>query len=108
MVRRSIVYKTDAGIEPYTQYVGSLKDREGAAKIRARVLRSEFGNMGDHQSVGRGVIELRIHFGPGYRIYIGLYGQELMVLLGAGDKSSQDKDIRKSMRYWEDYRRLNP
>ena len=107
MTKRSIIYKTDTGIEPYTQYVDSLKDREGAAKIRARVMRAEFGNLGDHRSVGQGVIELRIHFGPGYRIYIGLHGQELIVLLGAGDKSSQDKDIRKMMRYWEDYRRQN-
>jgi len=73
--------------------------------MRARVTRAELGNLGDHRSVGQGVVELRIHYGPGYRIYVGLRGQELMVLLGAGDKSSQDKDIQKMMLYWEDYRR---
>ena len=105
MIRRSIIYKTSTGIEPYSQYIDSLKDRDGAAKIRARVLRAEFGNLGDHRSVGFGVIEMRIHFGPGYRIYIGLHGQVLIVLLGAGDKCGQDKDIRKTIRYWDDYRR---
>ena len=105
MNRQSIIYKTETGAEPYTEYVDFLKDREGAAKIRARVTRAELGNMGDHRSVGKGVIELRIHSGPGYRVYTGLHGNELIVLLSAGDKSTQDKDIRKAMHYWEDYRR---
>ena len=105
MHRRSIIYKTETGIEPYSEYVDSLRDREGAAKIRTRITRAELGNLGDHRSVGHGVIELRIHHGPGYRVYIGLHGMELIVLLCAGDKSSQGKDIRKTMRYWEDYRR---
>ena len=82
----------------------SLKDREGAAKIRVRVTRAELGNLGDHRSVGLGVMELKIHYGPGYRIYIGLHGRELLVLLGAGDKSNQDKGIKKARQYWEDYR----
>lgn len=105
MRKRSIIYKTAKGSEPYVEYVDSLRDREGAAKIRARVTRTEFGNLGDHRSVGQGVIELRIHFGPGYRVYAGLQGKELIILLCAGDKSSQDKDIQKALDYWSDYRR---
>jgi len=54
------------------KYVDFLKDREGAAKIRARITRAELGNLGDHRSVSQGVIELRIDFGPGYRVYVGL------------------------------------
>lgn len=81
----------------------SLKDREGAAKIKARVTRAELGNIGDHRSVGRGVIELRIHFGPDYRIYIGLYGQKIIVLLCAGNKGSQAKDIKTAASYWNAY-----
>ena len=103
--KRSIIYKTVKGNEPYVEYVDSLKDRAGAARIRARVTRAELGNLGDHKSVGEGVVELRIHFGPGYRIYIGLHGNELIVLLCAGDKSGQDSDIRKAIDYWDDYRR---
>ncbi|MDO8805659.1 MAG: type II toxin-antitoxin system RelE/ParE family toxin [Elusimicrobiota bacterium] len=105
MRKRSIIYKTAKGNEPYVEYVDSLKDREGAAKIRARVTRAELGNLGDHRSVGQGVVELRIHFGPGYRVYTGLQGKELIILLCAGDKGSQDKDIQKAMDYWSDYRR---
>ena len=103
--KRSIIYKSAKGSEPYVKYVDSLKDREGAAKIRARVTQAELGNLGDWGSVGQGVIELRIHFGPGYRVYVGLQGKELIVLLCAGDKGSQDKDIQKAMDYWNDYRR---
>ena len=108
MNKQSIIYKTHTGVEPYAEYVDSLKDREGAAKIRARVTRAEFGNLGDHRSIGHGIVELRIHYGPGYRIYVGLHGQELIVLLVAGDKRSQDKDIRNATRHWADFRRQKP
>ncbi len=102
---RSIIYKTASGREPYKEYVDSLRDRRGAAKIRARVLRAEMGNLGDHRSVGHGVVELKIDFGPGYRVYIGLQGRELIILLCAGDKGSQQRDIAKAISYWEDYGR---
>ena len=105
MVRKSFVYKTQVGIEPYAEYVDYLKDREGAAKIRARVTRAELGNLGDHHSVGQGVIELRVHYGPGYRVYIGLHGKEMIILLCAGDKGSQNMDIRRARNYWADYTR---
>ena len=105
MQRRSLIYKTEAGTEPYAAFVDSLKDRKGAARIRARVTRAELGNLGDHRSVGQGIVELRIHCGPGYRVYVGLQGTGLMVLLCAGDKHSQREDIRKAIDYWQDYRR---
>ena len=68
----------------------------------ARVNRAKLGNLGDYRSVGAGVIELRIHFGPGYRVYAGLQGEDLIVLLCAGDKSSQDNDVANAINYWED------
>lgn len=105
MSKQALIYKTAKGNEPYTDYVDSLRDREGAAKIRARVVRAELGNLGDHRSVGQGVIELKINFGPGYRVYAGLHGNELIILLCAGDKSSQNKDILHALDYWSDYRR---
>lgn len=105
MQKRSLIYKTAAGKEPYSEYVDSLKDRRGAAKIRLRVTRAEMGNLGNHRSVGQGVVELKIDFGPGYRVYIGLEGNEVIVLLGAGDKGTQEKDIAKAKSYWEEYRR---
>lgn len=105
MLRRSFIYKTASGRESYKDYLDSLKDRWGAAKIRARVLRAEMGNLGSHRSVGHGVVEMKINFGPGYRVYVGLQGQELMVLLCAGNKGSQQRDIAKAISYWNDYRR---
>ena len=105
MIRRSVIYKTATGAEPYADYVDTLKDYAGAAKIRARVTRAKLGNLGAHHGVGEGVIELKIDFGPGYRIYVGLYGEELIILLCAGDKSSQDRDILTARDHWKDYRR---
>ena len=105
MLRHSIHYRTATGAAPHTEYVNSLKDRAGASKIRARVTRARLGNLGDHRGVGEGVVELRIDFGPGYRVYVGLHGETAIILLCAGDKSSQDRDIRLAQDYWSDYRR---
>lgn len=102
---KDIVYKTEAGVEAYTEYVNSLKDRSAASKIRVRITRAKHGNLGDHKSIGHGVMELRINYGPGYRVYVGLHGSELIVLLCAGDKSTQAKDIKKAIGYWADYKR---
>ena len=63
----------------------------------------EDGNFGDHHSLGDGVSELRINFGPGYRVYYGLDGKVMVLLLFAGDKGSQDKDVKKAKIYWLDY-----
>lgn len=101
MHKRAIIYRTEAGVEAYAGYVDSLRDRAGAAKIRVCVTRAELGNLGDHKNIGHGMIELRIHYGPGYRVYIGLHGQELIILLCAGDKSSQARDIQKAKDYPE-------
>ena len=100
----SVIYRTPGGEEPYSEYVDSLRDREGAARIRVRVTRAEMGNLGDHRNIGHGIIELRVHYGPGYRIYAGLHGLELIVLLCAGAKSSQREDIRRALEYWVDYK----
>jgi len=105
MRKISVVYRTAAGAEPYADYVDSLRDRAGAAKIRVRVTRAEQGNLGDHRSIGHGVIELRIDYGPGYRVYVGLHGLELIVLLCAGDKGAQRQDVRRAMAFWADYKR---
>jgi len=82
-----------------------MRDRQAAAKIKARVTRAEMGNLGKHRSVGQGVIELKIDFGPGFRVYAVLRGDEVIVLLCAGEKHTQAKDIAKAHEYWEDYRR---
>jgi putative addiction module killer protein len=73
------------------------------ARIQARVLRFEMGNLGDHKQLGDGVWEARLAFGPGYRIYFGKSGRELVLLLLGGDKGSQGKDIRRAKESWARY-----
>ncbi|MDT8287167.1 MAG: type II toxin-antitoxin system RelE/ParE family toxin [Elusimicrobiales bacterium] len=105
MTRDVTVYRSDTGREPFSEYVDALRDRVAVSRIRLRVTRAKLGNFGDHRTVGRGVIELRIDHGPGYRIYVGLHGDEVIVLLCAGSKSSQRSDIVKAWGYWEDFKR---
>jgi putative addiction module killer protein len=73
------------------------------AKIEARFLIVERGSFGDHEPIGDGIWEMRYHFGPGYRVYFALSGKSIILLLCAGPKSSQKKDIKKAKEYWQDY-----
>ena len=73
------------------------------ARIQARVLRFELGNLGDHKSVGEGVWEARVMFGPGYRIYFGKDGAQLLLLLLGGDKSTQSADVARAQDSWKAY-----
>ena len=77
-----------------------LRDKAAEARIRLRLRRVEAGNLGDCVPVGDGVMELRIHVGAGYRVYIGRHGKTLVVLLCGGDKSSQAADIRRARDFW--------
>jgi len=88
-------------------WLKSLKDAKGRTAIRAKVARARLGNLGDCQPVGDGVQEMRIHYGPGYRIYFGWDGAALVILLCGGDKAGQERDIAKAKRYWLDYRSRN-
>lgn len=74
--------------------VEKTRDREGQRRITDRIERISSGNYGDARSVGGGVSELRIHYGPGYRIYFTRRGEFIVVLLAGGDKNSQQRDIR--------------
>lgn len=99
------IYQTPSGREPFTEWLESLRDGLGRSAILARVARARLGNLGDHKSVGQGVIEMRVKVGPGYRVYLGLHGQELIVLLCGGDKGSQSRDIPLAQEYWSEWRR---
>jgi putative addiction module killer protein len=78
----------------YASWFAALRDRTAKVRIDIRIRRLSLGNFGDTRPVGEGVIELRIHYGPGYRIYLKKQGDALVILLAGGDKSSQDNDIR--------------
>lgn len=79
--------------EVFDAWFESLKDKQTARRIQARIDRAEEGNFGDHKAVGEGVSEMRIHHGPGFRVYFTQRGFEIVILLAGGDKSSQSKDI---------------
>lgn len=80
--------------EVYRDWIDSLKDRAGRARIQVRVDRLVHGNPGQHRKLAGGIFELKIDFGPGYRVYYTERAGELIVLLAGGDKSTQQQDIR--------------
>jgi putative addiction module killer protein len=87
----------------FSKWIDSNKDKRAAAIIRARLNRIRLGNFGDSKSVGGGVEELRIDFGPGYRVYFGRDGKSVVILLCGGSKQTQSKDIHAAQVLWKDY-----
>lgn len=98
------VYETSDGKQPFNEWFDSLNDKRTVSTITKRLERVGLGNLGDVRSVGKGVYELKIDYGAGYRIYFGQIGNTLIILLCAGAKSTQDRDIVEAQEYWEDYR----
>ena len=82
---------------PFLQWLDDLRDIQARARVQARIERLAAGNPGDVEPVGEGVSELRINYGPGYRVYFKQRGQELIILLAGGDKSTQAKDIKAAL-----------
>lgn len=103
--RQLEIYLTEDGRAPFSEWVDTLRDEKAQAKIRVRLDRVRLGNLGDWAAVGEGVGELRIHYGPGYRVYFGQVGSTLVLLLCGGDESTQAQDIRTAQTYWRDYQR---
>lgn len=96
-------YRTAGGRELFTDWLSGLRDRQARARILARLERLELGNFGDCKPVAAGVSELRIDWGPGYRVYFGRDGQAVVILLCGGDKRKQHTDIRKAVELWQEY-----
>jgi putative addiction module killer protein len=84
--------------EVYVKWLDGLRDIRARARVLARVERLAAGNPGDAEPVAEGVSELRINYGPGYRVYYKQQGRELVILLAGGDKSSQPRDIQSALR----------
>lgn len=95
-------YLTERGESPYRSWLNTL-DLTTKARVQARVLRFELGNLGDYKAVGAGVYEARLDFGPGYRLYFGLSGRTLVLLLCGGTKRTQRRDIQQAQIWWLNY-----
>lgn len=101
---KTVLFYQDAqGREPYTEWFRRLRDPQGKARIEIRLRRLATGLHGDYAPVGEGVKELRMFFGPGYRIYFGEEADNVVVLLCGGDKSTQEQDIQTAKAYWKEY-----
>ncbi len=101
--KQVIVFADRNGYEPFTAWLEALRDLKGKQRIQARLRRLEQGLYGDCESIGDGVSELRMFFGPGYRVYFGEHANCIVVLLCGGDKSTQNKDIKQAKTYWKEY-----
>ncbi|MCD4814399.1 type II toxin-antitoxin system RelE/ParE family toxin [bacterium] len=104
-IRVILQFETSEGKCPFRKWLLSLHDEKVRAQVRARLDRLRLGNSGDHRFLGEGIQELRIHYGPGYRIYYGEQGRKIVLLLYGGIKNTQKQDIRKAKQYWQDYLR---
>lgn len=97
------LFETDSGKCPFDDWFNNLREMHTRAKILIRIDRLKLGNFGDCKSLGDGIGELRIHYGPGIRIYYAKIGNKIILLLCGGDKSSQSKDINKAKEYLKEY-----
>lgn len=89
--------------ETFRKWFARLRDERAAAAIASRLDRLAFGHAGDAEPVGEGVRELRIHYGPGYRVYFQRRGKTIIVLLCGGDKGTQARDIKTALRLADDW-----
>ena len=102
--RQIELYVATDGSSPFEEWLAKLKDSQARARIRTRLERLRLGNLGDCKSVGTGIFELRIDYGPGYRVYFGQQGETIVILLCGGDKKSQAADIKDANEFWTDYK----
>lgn len=98
-------YEDERGKQPFRAWFDGLPDKRTQAKIQARIDRVSLGNLGYCAPVGEGVLELKIDYGPGFRVYFGQIGTQLVILLCGGVKGTQRRDIKTAHDYWADYRR---
>ena len=97
------IYQDEQGKEPFVKWLESIKDKTHQARIRKRLVRIELGNFGDWSSIGDGIFELRLHFGPGFRIYFSRIGNTVIIILAGGDKNTQQRDIEFAKLYLHNY-----
>ena len=98
-------YLSKSGRSPFNDWLLGLRDLRARARVAVRLDRVRLGNLGDHASLGNGVFELRIFYGPGYRVYYSLEHDNGVLLLLGGTKGTQKRDINTAQAYLHDYRR---
>ncbi len=103
---RIIEYLSPNGASPFAAWFNRL-DPQAAAKVNVALTRMEMGNLSNVKSVGLGVLEYRLDWGPGYRIYFGRQGDELVILLAGGTKQRQQRDISDASLRWQEYKAKN-
>lgn len=97
------IYTDEKGDAPFEEWLFSL-DTSLQLRVIARLDRMRDGNFGDSKILQGGIIELRLHFGSGYRVYYGKIGKRIVLLLCGGEKGSQQRDINKALKFWKDYK----
>jgi putative addiction module killer protein len=97
-------YVTESGKDVFGEWLAGLKDARARAKVAVRVARLAAENFGDCKPLQGGVWEMRVDWGPGYRVYYALVGQSCVLLLSGGDKRRQAADIKRAVGYWNDYK----
>ncbi|NJD55701.1 MAG: type II toxin-antitoxin system RelE/ParE family toxin [Nitrospirae bacterium] len=98
-------YLTEKGEKPFRKWLEGLNDIAARNKIRIRLDRVRLGNLGSNRPVGEGVFELKVSYGPGYRLYYAIEKKTVVLLLLGGEKSSQRSDIALAKTYWQDHKR---
>jgi putative addiction module killer protein len=102
--KQIVFYADKDGNEPFQVWIDNLRDKQGRRRIINRLFRVQQGNYGDVEPIGEGLSELRLFFGPGYRVYFGEDAGNIVVILCGGDKASQSRDIETAKDYWKEYK----
>ncbi len=102
--REALHYNTPTGRAPFLKWHDSIRNAPHYAAIALQVDRMAMGNFGNHKPVGKGVNEVKINKGPGFRIYYAIYKDTFIILLGGGSKKNQQKEIELAQKYWADFK----
>jgi len=102
--KRLLLYRTERGRVPVTAWLKKL-DLSIRKRIEVCIDKLSLGYLSDCKAISQGVLEMRVHFGPGFRVYFALHGQDIILLLCGGDKSTQGRDIERATEYWHDFQR---
>ena len=104
-----LIHYADAdGKDHFGRWLESLSDVQAQARVSARLIRLHRGNFGDCRAVGEGVLEIRIDWGPGYRVYYAIAGKQAILLCEGGDKRTQATDIQRAIARWKDWQQRRP